>query len=287
MYWGTNSIEKVYLGTTEVGKIYLGTNLVYDKSSGSTDPDITILDPKIYSGFSDSNYLTCSNFLNNTQDSFEVKSKIYMTSASTANCDIVDTLQENSSTAFRFEINSENKLQARFSNVVGNFEYFLTLTGTTVLQLNTWYYAKVTYNSTNGYALYLTEDELDWGTAEATSSITTLIGTTLNTLLIGDNAASGSSFPGSINLSETVFKVNGTTVFDGATAVAGTDYNVVGSPTLFNPNALNISQVGLTTGIISATKSNVYGSTDYAANNPDAVGLTTGIISATVEQIPL
>lgn len=34
MYWGTNSIEKVYLGTTEVSKIYLGTTEIYDGSGG-------------------------------------------------------------------------------------------------------------------------------------------------------------------------------------------------------------------------------------------------------------
>ena len=284
MYFGTNSIEAAYFGEYEVQKAYFGTNLVYEKG-GSTDPDITLLTNKIYSGFSDSNYITCDNFLNDTQDSFEVKAKISLSANSTSNCSIIDTKQENSTTAFRFEINSSNKLQARFSNTVGDFQYFLTLTGNTSLQIGTWYYVKVTYNSTSGYALYLTEDKTDWGTAEATSSITTKIGTTLTTLLIGDNAVAGSSFPGSIDLSELEFNVNGNTVFNGATAVAGTDYTIVGTFTTIN--VTNISEIGLTTGVIGAVQTKVYEATDYELNNPDAIGLTTGVIGATVEDLSL
>ena len=168
----------------------------------------------IASGFSDVNYLTMQDYLLEVTSSFEVGSSFVLDSAPTeGNCSIIDKIQIASTTSFRFEVNSENKIQARFSNVAGSFTYFLTLTGTTVLSLNTHYWTKVTYSSTSGYELLLSTDGTNWVT-EATSADTTLIGKTNNAkLVIGDNVTSGSSFPGSIYLTDTYINVNGSKVW--------------------------------------------------------------------------
>lgn len=168
----------------------------------------------IASGFSDTNYLTMQDYLLEATSSFEVGSSFVLDSEPTGgNCSIIDKIQIDSTTSFRFEVNLENKIQARFSNVAGSFTYFLTLTGTTVLSLNTHYWAKVTYSSTSGYELLLSTDGTNWVT-EATSTDTTLIGKTNNAkLVIGDNFTSGSSFPGSIYLTDTYINVNGSKVW--------------------------------------------------------------------------
>ena len=204
------------------------TNTYYTDTDSIRDSDIITLknasikgtlnnNNGVYSGFSDSNYLTCENFLNNTKDSFEVKSKIYLTGTSSSNCSIIDTSQENSTSAFRFEINSSMKLQCRLSNTIGSYEYFATLIGTTTLQLNTWYFVKVTYDSSTGYALYLTQDESDWHDPEATTSNTSMINHTQSSLFIGDNASSNASFPGYIDLTKTSITINGNVINLGET----------------------------------------------------------------------
>lgn len=215
--------------TINTGEIYYGwtdgTNTYYTDTDSIRDSDIIILknasikgtlnnNNGVYSGFSDSNYLTCKNFLNNTKDSFEVKSKIYLTGTSSSNCSIIDTSQENSTSAFRFEINSSMKLQCRLSNTIGSFSYFATLASTTTLQLNTWYFVKVTYNSSTGYALYLTQDESNWHDPEATTSDTSMINHTQPTLFIGDNFSTNSSFPGYIDLTKTSITINGNVIIN-------------------------------------------------------------------------
>lgn len=164
----------------------------------------------IYSGFNSANYLSCDNFLNNTQSSFEVKSAVNLTSNVGGDCCIVDTVQTDAKTAFRFEITTENKIRCRLSNdTTSSFTYFLTMLSNTVLDLNTWYYVKVTYNSTTGYALYVTQDENNWGEPEVTSAITTMINKTQQELRLGYNVALGSAVPGYIDATKTCFIVDG------------------------------------------------------------------------------
>lgn len=215
--------------TINTGQIYYGwtdgTNTYYTDTDSIRDSDIITLknasikgtlnnNNGVYSGFSDSNYLTCNNFLNDTQNSFEVVSKIYLTGTSSGNCSIIDTSQENSTSAFRFEVNSSMKLQCRLSNAVGSYEYFATLQSNTILQLNTWYFVKVTYNSSTGYALYLTQDESNWHDPEATTSDTSMINHTQSTLFIGDNATEGASLPGYIDLTKTSITINGNVIIN-------------------------------------------------------------------------
>lgn len=193
-----------------------GSNLEFTNVTHKDNFDmvgtVTIIN-NIASGFSDANYLTMQDYLLDATSSFEVGSSFVLDSESTTNCSIIDKMQIDSTTSFRFEVNSENKIQARFSNVAGSFTYFLTLTGTTVLSLNTHYWAKVTYSSTSGYELLLSTDDTNWVT-EATAADTTLIGKTNNAkLVIGDNVTSGSSFPGSIYLTDTYINVNGSKVW--------------------------------------------------------------------------
>ena len=163
--------------------------------------------------FSDTDYLTFSDPLNNTTTSFEVVSAIKLISNSTANCSIFDKEQIDSKTSFRFEINSSNNLQLRISTT-GEYAYPITLTSSSTLSLNQKYWIKAKYNSTDGYTIYLSTDGKNW-TQEGYSSDTTLLYQNSTAVLkIGDNAAEGTNaFPGIIYLDESSIKVNDSLVW--------------------------------------------------------------------------
>lgn len=167
----------------------------------------TISSSFVASGFSDSNYLTTTDILNNATTSFEVVVPFSTTQSTSTNCSLIDKSQTGNRTSFRLEQNSL-KIQCRLSNDPSNYTYFATLTGTTTLTVNTKYWAKVTYDNVDGYKLFLSTDGENWN-LEASTALTTMINQDLNTpLMIGDNATSGSSFPGSIYLDGTYINVN-------------------------------------------------------------------------------
>lgn len=173
----------------------------------------TISSDYVASNFSDSNYLFIDDPLLNTNSSFEISAAFVLLSDTQSNCSIIDKKQVDQTTSVRFEINSDRHIQARFSNVTGSYEYFLTLTGSTTIQYNTKYYTKLIYNSSTGYKILLSTDGTNW-VQEATSSLTTKPGTSNREgLIIGDNSATGSSFPGELYLKDMQIKVDGEVVW--------------------------------------------------------------------------
>jgi hypothetical protein len=268
--------------------------------SGSTDPDTTILDPKVYSGFSDSNYITIPNIYTSDMTSFYQQVCFSVSNFGISNQALIDT--QNQETSIRLTISQEGYLRFRRSST-GEQSYDIDIIGNTLLDLNQETYAVLEYNNSTGYTLKHSTDGENW-IIDGTSAVTTVpyIAGSNAKFYLGDNVASGYSLSGSINISETVFKVNGTTVFNGATAVAGTDYTIVG--TLYTQDILNISKVGLITGLLDVVQSpdnlfetvspvsNTVGlQTDLAnvdavyvyepsTGHSDATGLTTGIIGA-------
>lgn len=281
MYFGTNSVEGVYFGSFNADKIYLGTTVVYEKG-GSTDTDITtVAERGQYSGFSDDNYISIPVFYTNDMTSFEETVAFSASNISANNQGILDT--GTTGTTTRLTLTSDGYLRFRVSSD-GGYNYFVDITGSTPIELNTKIYGNVAYDSTSGYTLKHSYDNATWITDGTSSATTRPTVYSNNNFRLGRNNAAGYPLTGDIYLAETLFKLNGNTVFNGDTAVAGTDYTVVG--TLTTINVTNISEIGLTTGIVSADISKVYSIADLS-DNPNAIGLTTGIIGATVEDLSL
>lgn len=180
----------------------------------------TLSNDYIASGFSDSNYLTCDNYLNNASQSFELVTAVNMSTAATANLGIFDT-SGISTHNIRLTTTSSNTARLRVSTT-GEETYAVDITGSTTLTVGTKVYIKATYNSSTGYALYTSTDGSSW-TTEGTSSTTTRPYQNASaSLMIGDNAAEGAYLTGSIYLKDTYIKVNGTKVWEAILPTAVT-----------------------------------------------------------------
>lgn len=105
----------------------------------------------------------------------------------------------------------------------------------------TWYWVKYSYASSgtisgasasNVYKIELSTDGKTWTEYYATSQSATPYLSTSATVQIGNTSSSMyQAYSGTIDLKACYTSVNGTVVWNGATAVAGTDYTVVGTPT--------------------------------------------------------
>lgn len=262
MYWGTNSIEKVYLGTIEVGKIYLGTTEIYDGSGGggSTDPDITVIntEKKIYTGFSNSAYILIPVFYTADMTSFSETIKFDVTGTTKNNTGLIDAGTADGGTGYctRLTIESDKCLRFRMTTA-GTTTYAVNIKGTTAVTADTWCYARVTYDSSTGYTLEHSYDKTTW-ISDGTSSVTDrpyIIAD--NKFCLGDFSGNGTNYlNGHINIGETEFTLNENVVFNGATAMEGTDYTLVGSIT-HGTDVINTSVISTTTDIISIIQTNL------------------------------
>ena len=171
----------------------------------------TIAD-RVASGFSDSDYLTCTNYLNNASQSFELVTAVNMSTASTDNLGLFDA-GTGGSVGLRLTTSSTNTVRLRISTG-GTTTNAVDITGTTPLTVGTKVYIKVTYSSSTGYALYTSTDGSTW-TTEGTSSTTTRPYTSAAAIRIGDNAATDLTLTGSIYLADSYIEVNGSRVWSG------------------------------------------------------------------------
>lgn len=186
----------------------------------------------VASGFSDDDYLSCENYLNNSSSSFEVVTAVKMTTASSS-VGIFDTSGV-STHNIRLTTSTTNTVRLRISTD-GSETYAVDITGTTPLTVGTKFYIKATYNSSTGYALYTSTDGSTW-TTEGISSVTTRpYSSAINSIIIGDNAATGYSLTGSIYLSDSYINVNGSRVW---TAYYTEDYNELSAPGVYAHNNL-------------------------------------------------
>lgn len=164
----------------------------------------------IYSGFSDTNTITVLDYINSTTNlsSFEIYTAININTASTDNLGIIDSSGDSGKVGIRLTTSPSNTLRFRVSTS-GNTNYPVDITGITPIPIDKWFYIHVVYDSNTGYLLYSSLDKEKW-TLEGSSSITTrpYISTTRSVLTIGDNAASGVYFTGSIDVYETTFTIN-------------------------------------------------------------------------------
>ena len=239
----------------------------------------TIAD-RVASGFSDSNYLTCANYLNSASQSFELVTAVNMSTASTGILGIFDT-QGTSTHNIRLTTSSTNTARLRMSTSGGE-TYAVDITGTTPLTVGTKVYIKATYSSSTGYALYTSTDGSTW-TTEGTSSTTTRPYASANAnLMIGDNAATGFSLSGFIYIADSYIEVNGSRVWSGyevLTAKQGTLFltkptatstsSVIVANTAAVPATNNYTLIGsptITDGVASG-----FGTSDYLVSQQNAL----------------
>lgn len=182
----------------------------------------------IYSGFSGSNYLSIPNIFTSNMSSFKLSTMINLISSTgISNAGIIDTINN---TSIRLTITTEGYLHLRVSTAGGQ-SYEIDITGSNVLPNNKNIIVEVLYNSSTGYVLQHTIDGNT--TVDGTSSVTTAPYSNGSDYYIGINSALTYDYKlqGSLSLYNTIFERNGIVVFNGSTAVKGTGYTVIGSPT--------------------------------------------------------
>lgn len=190
---------------------------------------------KWFSGFSDSSYILLTNDIlkhygegltTGEISSYEHIIKIRLTKFGVSNQGIMDAGAKNANTgnwihAIRWTITTDGFMHYRISTSGGE-TYPVDITGSEKLPLNTGILCKATYNKTTGYSVVHSVDGGDTWAVDGASSVTTPPYTlTANGWKpkLGDNAATGYSLQGSIDLAHTVFKCNGKEEFNGATAI--------------------------------------------------------------------
>lgn len=102
-------------------------------------------------------------------------------------------------------------------SVDGTSSYVVNITGSKALtSLNKEYFVKATYDSTEGYKLYSSEDGANWS-LDASSTVTTAPYLSDVQMFVGQNYgfASSVAFPGSFNLNNWYFKINDKLVWEG------------------------------------------------------------------------
>ena len=184
-----------------------------------------------FSGFSDSSYILPNNILEHYDEgqttgeisSYEHTTKIRLT-AWGDEAGIMDAGSRNTSGsnmhAIRWTVTDTGSIHYRISTGGGE-TYPVNIVGKK-LPLNTDILCKASYNKTTGYAVGHSVDGGNTWIVDGASSVTTPPYTlTANGWKpkLGDNAATGYSLQGSIDLAHTVFKCNGKEEFNGATAV--------------------------------------------------------------------
>lgn len=166
------------------------------------------------SGFSDSNYLTPSqDYLALCTTSFEMVWVISLTETPSNNSGLYDTNNDKIAPNIRLTISDTRTVTLRLRTATGNDTYTFNIFGATVIPLNTKYYIKVNYDSTNGYSLYVSSDGINYTLEGSNSSITKVEAG--NAIRIGDNFATGYYLTGNIYLNECYIKVDDNIVWQG------------------------------------------------------------------------
>ena len=184
----------------------------------------------VASGFSDSNYLTTHNFLNvNGITSFEVITAFKYVDLTSNYSAYKCILEPNNSSAkgLRFSLSNsqQRKLFYRIVNETTSTE--IRLAGTTEIVSGTKYYSKITYDSTEGYKVYLSTNGSTW-TLEAQDSSTDLPLQTAGDFCIGENYGHNNfnAFEGGVYLNEWSAKVNNSVVWTPYELLSGNTITV-------------------------------------------------------------
>lgn len=197
-----------------------------------------------YSGFSDSNYITTPQIFTSDMTSFEIQTVLNITSISTDTAGIIDTPQP-SDVSIRLTIASSGVLYFRVSSDGTTGSYPVSLQGSQTLPINTNISVNVAYSDTTGYTLkHLVQGDTNWIIDAQTSDTTKPHISGASNFILGDNVVSGAYLPGSIDVAKTYFKRDGNLVFNGLTAIEGTDYTVNGTLTRTDTGAYPTFKLG-------------------------------------------
>ncbi|MBO7735888.1 MAG: hypothetical protein J6S67_25185 [Methanobrevibacter sp.] len=179
----------------------------------------------IASGFTDSNNLSIPNIIASasTLNSFVLYTKIRVLAFPGSGVNEFFCSADQNKTSVRIGVTSTNQLRFRVSSV-GDWSYTVDLYSSTI-SANTDYYVKATYDSSTGYTLDFSTDGTIWDTQTSSSTARPFYveGTELT---IGDNAAEGNSFSGTIDLKETYIDINGDRAWTAVTIQPVDEYEV-------------------------------------------------------------
>lgn len=179
----------------------------------------------IYSGFSTSEYIkTVNNFNTGTHD-YSIILGIITGANSSTNANFIS---ENTNYSFSLGIANSKLFYYLSSN--GISWTTSNVAGSQTLSTNSRYYLKFDYDyTTQKFISSISTDKLNW-IVDYTSG---KVNPPTNFLQFGVSRTVASPFTnGGIILESINIKIGDTVWFDGATAIQGTDYTVVGSPTI-------------------------------------------------------
>lgn len=210
-----NFNQDIYLDNTKTK--LLGTTAVSD--SWVVEPNYTVVGSPTVSdngdatGFSDSNYLTIQNYLTPAMNRFTLITSFTTTNNTISNQGIFDSgVEASGGTNIRLTITDTGKLHFRITTD-GQQTYTLDITGTTTIENNKKYWAKVEYDNSANYSIYLSEDGHVWN-QEAFAIITDRPFSGNYNNIIGDNIADGSYFEGTLHLADWSITVDGVKVWE-------------------------------------------------------------------------
>lgn len=224
----------------------------------------TISNDFIASGFSDNDYITTESPFIENMESFEIGTHFTLNALNISNQGLLDTKNADEGRTFRLTVSSDNKIVFRAGSSNSSDDYFLNLTGTTVLQTDTEYWVKASYNSASGYSVKLSTDGLEYSN-EASSTTTEIfpIPTSLTPIYIGDNVATGASLGGSIYLKDTYININDQETWRAVKDVGIIPGSVTISKGYYNADGTNIIKF---TEDITKTLTEASGSLGYKNN---------------------
>lgn len=208
-----NMNQDIYIDNTKTK--LLGTTAM--SNSWVVEPNYTVVGSPTVSdngdatGFSDSNFLTIPNPFTSTMNRFTLITSFTTTNNTVSNSGIFDS--PDGKTNIRLTITDTSKLHFRISTT-GVQTYPVDITGTTTIENNKKYWAKVEYDNSANYSIYLSEDGHVWN-QEAFAIITDRPYHTSGIQnVIGDNIADGSYFEGTLHLADWSITVDGIKVWE-------------------------------------------------------------------------
>lgn len=205
-----------FQGSIDLSQSYININ---GERWWSGDEYVTVgswIDEGVVSGFSTSKYLTLPEMFPTGVTNFEIMNKVKFSSFSTTQY-FFNTAPYYS---FLLGVDTSGKLSLHLSSNVSTWDVAVALTGSAILDLDTWYYIKSTYDGAT-YNIYLSKDNETWDLNISLASTSTAgVGTSLGRIGHGwsDQPATHTSF----DLSQSYIKINNKLWWNGVKAVETT-----------------------------------------------------------------
>ena len=225
--------EVSYSVSTEIsGVTYLGSGSTVVDQTKTVTLDLETLSSVKYSGFSASNYIDLKTTVPSSLTSFDFITKVKITSLTTRE-GVIGWADSNYNNYGYMGI-QQSMLAVRTPS-----GYTRGSAPTT----NIWQWLRLV-NTGNGYTMYKLEDnteQYNLGNLPALSNWTSVVTSSNNPALTGSSLILGAGYytfnstktplVGSLELTATQINIDGSTVFDGRSAIEGVNYDIIGSLT--------------------------------------------------------